>query len=73
MMSGYGWDMGIGGWLWMGVGLIVVVVLVWVFVAALNDRNRRPADDAAQILRSRFARGEITEAEYEQAKRLLGL
>ena len=73
MMSGFGWDMGVGGWLWMGAGLVLAVVLVALLVVVATGRDRRPADDAAQILRSRFARGEITEAEYEQARRLLGL
>jgi uncharacterized membrane protein len=29
-------------------------------------------DDSARLLRERFARGEITQAEYEEARRILG-
>ena len=73
MMTGIEWGMGLGGWLWMVLGIVLIVVVVWVLVAALAGRDRTAADDAAQILKARFARGEITQAEYEQARRLLGI
>ncbi len=77
MMDGAGWAMGFGGWLWMilaiVVGVAIIVALAWLVAAALPGRQRSTADDAAQILRARFARGEISEQEYEQARRLLGL
>jgi uncharacterized membrane protein len=73
MMTGIEWGMGLGGWLWMVLGIVLIVVVVWVLVTALAGRDRTAADDAAQILKARFARGEITQAEYEQARRLLGI
>lgn len=73
MMSGIEWGMGLGGWLWMVLAVVLVVAVVWVLVAAVSGRERPAADDAAQILRTRFARGEISQAEYEQARRLLGI
>ena len=73
MMTGSGWEMGLGGWLWMILGVVLLVVIVWVVVAAIPGRDRPPADDAAQVLKSRFARGEITSDEFEQARRLLGV
>lgn len=73
MMTGFGWDMGLGGWLWMVVGIVLVVVIVWVLVSAVSTRDRPAVEDAAQILKARFARGEISEQEYEQARRLLGI
>jgi len=73
MMTGIEWGMGLGGWLWMVLGIVLIVVVVWVLVTALAGRDRTAADDAAQILKTRFARGEITQAEYEQARRLLGI
>ena len=72
-MTGFEWGMGLGGWLWMILGIVLLVVIVWAVIAAIPGRDRRPQDDASQILKARFARGEITEAEYEQARRLLGL
>lgn len=73
MMNGFGWDMGLGGWLWMVVGIVLVVVIIWALVSAVSTRDRPAADDAAQILQARFARGEISQGEYEQARRLLGI
>ncbi len=71
MMVGYG--AGAGGviaWLWM-IGLVVlVVVLISLLVRAIG----RPADrdEAASILRMRFARGEIAADDYERLRAVLG-
>jgi len=73
MMTGFGGDMGLGGWLWMVVGIVLVVVIVWALAAAVSTKDRPAVEDAARILKARFARGEITEQEYEQARRLLGI
>ena len=73
MMTGFGWDMGLGGWLWMVVGIVLIVVIVWALASAVSTRGRPAAEDAVQILKARFARGEISEAEYEQARRLIGI
>ena len=73
MMTGFDWGMGLGGWVWMVLGIVLLVLIVWALVSALGGRDRTLTDDAGQILRSRFARGEITEQEYEQARRLLGV
>ncbi|MHB8399511.1 MAG: SHOCT domain-containing protein [Candidatus Limnocylindrales bacterium] len=73
MMTGFGGDMGLGGWLWMAIGIVLVVVIVWALLAAVSTRDRPAVEDAARILKARFARGEISEQEYEQARRLLGI
>ncbi|HEX7949562.1 MAG TPA: SHOCT domain-containing protein [Candidatus Limnocylindrales bacterium] len=73
MMTGIEWGMGLGGWLWMILALILIVAVMWVLATAVSGRDHTPTDDAAQILRARFARGEISQAEYEQARRLLGI
>ena len=77
MMTGAGWAMGLGGWLWMlfalAVGIAIVVAFVSLVTAALPGRQASTTEDAAHILKSRFARGEISEAEYEQAHRLFGI
>lgn len=79
MMIG-GWDMGSGGWLWMMAGLVLLIGIVVLVVWANGGYNRvsdrrtdtSSATDPLGILRARFARGEITDAEFEQAKRTLG-
>jgi uncharacterized membrane protein len=77
MMNGAGWDMGFGGSLWMTLvfvaGIAIVAAFVWLAASAASGRRGPTTDDAAQILKARFARGEITEQEYEHARRLLGV
>ncbi len=63
-----GWSMGIDGWLWMGTWILVLTVLVWLLV---REPKRSDRDDAMDILRARLARGEITQDEFEHARRLL--
>lgn len=78
MMFGYGdW-----GWSFFhGVGalfmLAIAVLVLWGVVAAVNalGRDHRQGggeDHALTILRERYARGEITQEQFEQMKRDLG-
>jgi len=60
------------------VGILIIVGLVVLIVWAIT-RMRRGASgtspdrsDALEVLRMRFARGEIAEAEFVQAKKVLG-
>lgn len=65
-------DMGLmGAWmaLWMVVGVVVVVLAVVGAVALLQRRESTsraepPRDAAAELLRRRYAAGEIDEDEY---------
>ena len=59
---------GADGWIWMAVWIAALLVMVWLVV-----RNPgRPAEtDAMEILRARFARGEISKEEFEQARTVL--
>ena len=73
MMTGIDWGMGLSGWLWIVLGVGLFVVVVWVLVSAIARQERPATDDPLHVLEARFARGEITPAEYEQARRLLGI
>jgi uncharacterized membrane protein len=70
MMTGWG-EMTLGAWLWMGAWIGALLAMVWVLVHGGGPRSA--ADDPAEILRARFARGEINQVEYERARRTLGL
>lgn len=78
-MMNYDWAGG-GGWLWMIGGLLlvigVIVLVVWMVTRtsrAGETPTQRPSGPAPnEILRERFARGEITEEAFEQAKKALG-
>lgn len=63
-----GWTMGLEGWLWMGAWVLALVGVVWLLV---REPRRSDREDALETLRVRLARGEITPAEFEQARRLL--
>ncbi len=73
MMYGFGTAMGAAGWVWMILGVIAVVLIVWLVLQATSPRREPPVDSAADTLRLRLARGEITPEEYEQTRRTLGL
>jgi uncharacterized membrane protein len=61
-----GWGPDLAGWLWMGVWVLALFGMVWLIVRG----NQPPAatDDALAILRARFAQGEISQQEFEQAR-----
>jgi len=61
-----GWGMALGGWVWMGVWILALLGMVWLIVA--GGRDRGPREDALEILRARFARGEISQEEFERAR-----
>jgi len=75
---GYGFDGGALGWIWMLGGLLVMVGFVILIVWAVGTMSRggssrepeRPS--ALDILRERFARGEVTQQEFEDARKTLG-
>jgi len=77
MMNGAGWAMGPGDWLWMILVITacvaVLVALVWMVASSRSGRPSATSQDAAHILKARFARGDISAEEYEQARQLLGV
>jgi Predicted membrane protein len=81
MMWGYGGGLALAGWLGM-IGMVVLVIGVIVLIVWLVTRAgatgtaqgvaARPAgQDALEVLRMRFARGELTDEEYRAAKKVL--
>jgi putative membrane protein len=76
-MMGYGARFGHPGFfLVVGILLVIglVVLIVWAVSRSRHGVSSSSPDrvDALEILRLRFARGEITEAEFMQAKKVLG-
>ncbi len=71
--DGYGWLGGMGGF-GMGIGLLFVVVVLVVLVwgaGALFTGRPAPGEAPLEILRRRFAAGEISQVEFEQARKTL--
>lgn len=61
--------MGPWAWIWMLVWIAALLVMVWLVVRSPSDRPA--AEDAVAILRARFAKGEISQEEFERASRAL--
>lgn len=75
---GYGMNWGMGfGWI---IGLALLVLVVWAVTKIVNinninnNVNHSTTDKqktALQILKERFAKGEINKDEFEEKKRIL--
>ncbi len=70
MMNGFyhGWGMGFG-WL---IGVIILIVFVWLIVKVINQSgtsNQPNKSSALDILKERYARGEIDKEEFEEKKK----
>lgn len=61
----YFWGMHIIWW------IIWILFILWVFVTPFFYGHVRNRDTDYDILRKRFAAGEITKEEYEERKRIL--
>lgn len=72
MMEGYGHGMGFGmGWGWI-IGLIVLGLIVWLVVRSTGQTNAisgEKEETALDVLKKRYARGEINKEEFEEKKK----
>ena len=67
-LEGIGW-----GWIAMGfLHLALFALLCIALLVALFRLGERSGANALEILRSRYAKGEITREEFERMKRELG-
>jgi putative membrane protein len=76
----WGWGMHPMGWMggmW-GIGMMFMMLLFWILVIAalvlgvrwlMSDQKERRSDSAMEILRQRFARGEINKEEFDAKKK----
>lgn len=65
---GMGWGMGLG-WL---IGLIVIIIVVWLIArAAGNNKSagRSEMKSPMDILKERYAKGEIDKKEFDERKK----
>ena len=75
MMDGYGW-----GWAWWGIAHMILwwilIILGIVVLVRWLSRSASPHHEASEtpldILKKRYARGEIGKEEFEQKKRDIG-
>lgn len=79
MWWGDGWSSAAWGWFslmhvlwWLLVIAGIVGVVRWVLQASARGKKGRSGEDRAlEILRERFARGEISQEEFDERKRVL--
>jgi putative membrane protein len=71
-MMGYGWGMGLAGWIFMGLFWFVVIGLVVWGIAALlpgaQSRGQGRPEGPEEVLDRRFALGEIDAEQYRRAR-----
>ena len=74
---GWGNPMGWMGGMW-GIGMMFTMLLFWVLIIAglilgvrwlMSDQKERRGDSAMEILRQRYARGEINKEEFDAKKK----
>ena len=79
-MMGYGWGMGVGGWIAMAIFWVALLVLiVWLVARAFSPGKNQPQsredsgwqESADQVLDRRFAAGEIDEDTYHRTREAL--
>lgn len=73
-MMGYGY--GLMGGFGMIIPLILIVLVIYAVVKLMQNNNgnydmQNGKNDAIDILNQRYARGEISEEEYMQKKKML--
>ena len=65
--GGMGFGMGFG---WI-IGLLVMAAIIWLVVRATNPNNPEESNrnkSALDILKERYARGEINKSEFQEQK-----
>jgi putative membrane protein len=82
--GGYGWGMGPGmmygggfGWwhwivgalFWIAIMVVVALLIRWIVISARSTHGGGAPDSALDILRKRYARGEIDRQEFEEKKK----
>ena len=78
MMMGFGFE-GPLGWLGIGIGMIVhlafvvVIILaaVWMFKAVFPPKSSNGSPGSMEILKQRYAKGEVNSEEYRLMKQEL--
>lgn len=64
----YGWGMGFG-WIFMIIfWLLVILGVVFLFQTLTRDSAKTGREDSLEILKKRYAKGEISKEEFERMK-----
>jgi|Deesub1362A_J573_1020465.scaffolds.fasta_scaffold00151_23 putative membrane protein len=69
-MMGYGWA--IFSWIFFIVFWVAIILLIiWLYkqIKGSDTRHTSPAETPLEILKKRYARGEITREQYEEMRK----
>ncbi len=67
----YGWGWGMGfGWAFMVLFWIIVIAVIVFIVKAVTggEKSRREEESAVDILKKRYARGEISKEDFDRMR-----
>ena len=63
--------LGIGWWGWI-TGIFLLFLIIWIVAALINKKNSQvDNEDPLLIIKRRYARGEMSKEEYEEARKNL--
>ncbi len=70
MMNGNGWDMNSGmNWgMWL-IPLLIILAIYFFMKNNTRSRDGQAAESPLDILKKRYAKGEVTKAQFEQMKK----
>jgi putative membrane protein len=68
-MMGNGYGMGFGGIFMWQFWILVIVGVAWLIKAIVSDDGRGKHLSALDILKQRYARGEIDQQEFQQKRK----
>lgn len=70
-MNGMGFGMGFG-WIWIVILVIIILAGICFFTTGFTQERRAPyTSSSLEILKQRYAKGEITEEDFKRIKKEL--
>jgi putative membrane protein len=67
MHWGYGWGMGVGGWTLMVIFWVLVILVIFYLLRNIGAKPQG-GETPLDILKKRYAKGEINREEFERMK-----
>ena len=72
-----GWPWYNFGWLGMGLGILIMIIIwaglialiAWIIIKLVRSGQKSSSETSLDIIKTRYAKGEITKKEFEQLKK----